>query len=145
MSSQKIAQKIHHMMTPDSFVWWVLLAISMLSLPTYILVMSYGVYETEIGNIMMLALCCTISIYLGVHIHEVFFSHKLRVNGFADSLPENMREEFLDNAPLDTKLIEYEKYLRKISSINEHTSMIGEGMGKHGGYHRSCNHISDTL
>ena len=144
MGKVRLAHRSYKLPDHDSFVWWALLAVSMLSLPTYVVVSAYGLpYHNQIEEILILALCCSISIYIGVHIHELLHGDSQFYYGRGRRRLQNiLKDDFVADMLIENHLSEYDRYVEKINRLNENRYMTDDGVLHNAIYSRSSSHVS---
>jgi hypothetical protein len=132
----KVIIVLQKCVNPDCFSYWMLLAISMFSLPVYTLTVMYnGVSETYITGLVFLALSCVISIYIGAH-----FCGELASTHDKPHVQKPDRFSILD-AKSTFSVNEYDSYIRKITSLNHYSCCAEDGTPKVITYSRSSSHI----
>jgi hypothetical protein len=139
MYTSRIKTVLDQLLSSESFVSWTLLAISILSLPTYIIARSYGIiYEQQIAEIFILMLCCVISIFVGLSIYGMIGERGVYTIEYKaiDTVHPLDRTVYSANA-----IREFELYLRKINTLNDNRYTAKDGSTRNIAYCRSSDHV----
>ena len=138
----RVIKVLDSLKSPNSFFAWAVLAILVISMPTYIIVRSYGVtYSQQVQEMFLLVLFCILSIYICISIYEMMIEYDA---GAADrAAAASMRG--LDDVSYVDAQAEYESYIRKINTINDGRYVTKDGAVKTLFYSRSSDHVQADL
>ena len=141
MRDRNYVKTLARLTAEDSLFWQVLLAISMLSLPAYVIVIACNVsFEWQLCELITILLCCTISIYIGFEIHQLIerVQHK-------DMPMQTTLQNLHDDAPVDAGLTDYDRYMDTIHSLNKNIYFDHNGNVKNIAYCRSNDFVDCDL
>ena len=125
-----ISKTLYRLLAADTFIGWAVLTVFTLFLPVVVALNAYGMsYDMQIIAMLVMAISCALSMYFSLCLDKIRHYAPDQIDLAHDTSPaaEHSRAEF-------------ERYIRKINSLNYNPYIDADGTVKNLAYCRSSDH-----